>query len=70
MMTRSVTKSDLLRRIRAEYTELPGMALTEAQFKRLWGLDAGTCHALLEELLRSGFLRQTRSRGYVRNSNY
>ena len=65
-----VPKSDWLRRIRAEYIELPGMVLTEPQVKRLWGLDARTCRALLDELVRSGFLKRTRTQGYARSSNY
>jgi hypothetical protein len=70
MMVSDATKSDWLRRIRAEYIELPGMALTESQVKRLWGLDAGTCRSLLDELVRCGFLRRTPTHGYVRASNY
>jgi DNA-binding IclR family transcriptional regulator len=70
MMASEVSKADWLRRIRAEYTELPGMVLTESQVKRLWGLDAGTCRTLLDELVRSGFLKRTRTQSYVRASNY
>jgi hypothetical protein len=69
-MVSEVATTDWLRRIRAEYVELPGMMLTEAQFKRLWGLDASTCRAVLDELVRSGFLKQTPNHGYVRAGNY
>jgi hypothetical protein len=70
MVISEVAKSDWLRRIRAEYTELPGMVLTESQVKRLWGLDGGTCRVLLDELVLSGFLKQTRTNGYVRAATY
>jgi hypothetical protein len=33
----------ILRRIRAEFLEMPGMRLTFSQAKRLWGLDEQTC---------------------------
>ena len=70
MFANDVAKTDWLQRIRAEYMELPGMVLTEAQVKRLWGLDAGTCRTLLDELVRSGFLRRNRTHGYVRAHTY
>ena len=70
MVMNDVAKSDWLRRIRAEYLELPGVVLTESQVKRLWGLDGGTCRVLLDELVQAGFLKQTRTNGYVRASTY
>jgi hypothetical protein len=60
---------DWLRLIRAEYEEFPEMCLTKAQVRRLWGLDGSTCDTLLDELVKSGFLRQTRGDEYVRASN-
>jgi hypothetical protein len=46
----------LLSRVWAEYCELPGLGLTELQAQRLWGVDAATCSALLDVLVRSGLL--------------
>ncbi len=66
MLTSDVALTDLLRRVRAEYLESPGMILTRAQVQRLWGLDAGTCDAILDNLVAAGFLTRTRSSGYVR----
>jgi hypothetical protein len=66
MLTTQSALSDLLQRIRAEYHESPGMSLTKAQVQRLWNLDASTCDTLLGHLLDTGFLRRTRSNGYVR----
>ena len=48
------------RRIRAEFLEMPGLALTRRQVKRLWILDAPLCDAVLDRLLESGFLRRRR----------
>jgi len=51
---------DLLRRVRGEYLEMPGLHLTPRQAERLWGLDAQTCHRLFDALLASRFLCRTR----------
>jgi Fic family protein len=47
---------DLIRRIRGEYLEMPGLRLTVSQAQRFFGLDAATCHEVLDDLQRSGFL--------------
>jgi DNA-binding IclR family transcriptional regulator len=57
---------DWLRLIRAEYLEMPGLHLTRGQAQRLWNLDTRTCDALLNALVRMGFLRQTNQGAYVR----
>ena len=57
----------LLGRIRAEYSEMPGLNLTPAQAQRLWGLDRESCEALLNDLLGSGFLARTRDGSFVRS---
>jgi hypothetical protein len=53
-------------RIRAESIEMPGLALTRWQIKRLWLLDAPLCDAVLDVLLESGFLRRRRNDTYCR----
>jgi hypothetical protein len=57
---------DWLEIVRSEFREMPGLCLTEQQAQRLWSLDRGACHSLLEHLTRTGFLRRTSSGGYVR----
>jgi hypothetical protein len=42
----------LLRRVWAEFKELPGLGLTKPQAQRLWGVDEDTCGQLLEALSR------------------
>jgi len=59
---------DLLGRIRGEYTEMPGLRVTEAQARRLWGLDATTCRRALTMLIDGGFLRRTEAGEYARVS--
>jgi hypothetical protein len=56
----------LLRRIRGEFLEMPGLRLTERQARRLWGLDTTHCEALLAALVESGFLARTRDGAFVR----
>ena len=57
--------SDWLRRVEAEYREMPGLHLTEAQMRRLWGVDELTCALLIAALVSSGFLYETPKRGYA-----
>jgi len=49
----------IVRRVRAEFLEMPGLCLTRAQAQRLWGLEPHTCELLLEALIESRFLRRT-----------
>jgi len=68
MMTAANSPSidDLLVRIRAEYTEMPGLRVTEEQAQRLWGLDAATCRQALDCLIEVRFLTQTAYGQYSR----
>lgn len=50
------TSDSLLRRIRGEYLEMPGLTITIEQAARLWGLDGETCRGLLSTLVDDGFL--------------
>lgn len=52
--------------MRAEYLEMPGLALTKPQAQRLWGLDGDTCDVLLGEMVNNRFLRKTSQELYVR----
>jgi len=61
-----VTVRDWMDLIRAEYLEMPGLSLTEAQFERLWNLTPALAETLLQELQRACFLRRTRKGTYVR----
>jgi len=60
---------NVLRRIWAEYAEMPGLSLTIFQGQRLWGLDRHTCATALELLTTAGFLRKTATSQYVRASD-
>jgi hypothetical protein len=59
MTGREDQMKDWLTRIQGEYKEMPGLHLTKPQMRRLWGLDATACDALLERLQSARFLRVT-----------
>jgi hypothetical protein len=61
--------SDTLLRICGEFLEMPGLQLTERQAQRLWGLEPGVCHAMLEELVTLGFLCHRARDTYARTSD-
>ena len=65
METEQASANDLLRVIRAEYLEMPGLHLTSRQAQRLWGLDAPTCAAMFDALVAARFLRRTQRDAYV-----
>ena len=57
---------EVLRRIRSEYVEMPGLRLTVAQAQRIFGLDRATCESVLEALVEAKFLRRARDGAFVR----
>ena len=60
------TTDDVLRRVQGEFLEMPGLRLTEPQARRLWGLDAQSCEALLSVLVDAKFLFRTRDGAFMR----
>ena len=58
--------SPLLRRVRGEFLEMPGLRLTSAQAARLLALDEPTSEWILGELVAAGFLFKGRSGAYLR----
>ena len=57
---------ETLRRVQGEFLEMPGLRVTEAQARRLWGLDAASCDALLGALVDAKFLFKTRDGAFMR----
>jgi len=56
----------LAQRVRAEFMEMPGLTVTFWQAMRLWNLDEQVCRAVLEVLVRGGFLTETRKGAFRR----
>ena len=59
-------REDIVRRVRGEFLEMPGLRLTEPQARRLWALEPSLCNAVLSELVANGFLLRTRDGAFVR----
>jgi hypothetical protein len=60
------TTDAVLTRVKGEFLEMPGLRLTTPQARRLWGLDAASCDALLGALVEANFLFQTRDGAFMR----
>jgi len=51
--------STLIRQIRDEYQNMPGLKLTREQACRLWAVSNETCDAAIDALVEEGFLQKT-----------
>ena len=56
----------LLKRIRAEYLEMPGLRLTLEQAQRLCGIERTLCKMVLDSLVDEKFLCVKSDGGYAR----
>ena len=67
MISESLIATDeVLNRVQGEFLEMPGLRLTEPQARRLWGLDAVSCGAMLDALVDAKFLFRTRDGAFMR----
>jgi hypothetical protein len=55
---RTTNDDVLMRRVRGEYREMPGMRLTVDQAMRLWTMDRETCADVLSSLVAAHFLER------------
>jgi hypothetical protein len=58
----------LVRRVRCEYLEMPGLCLTFDQACRLWALDSTTCGRVMRRLVGEGFIAVSDRGNYVRRT--
>jgi hypothetical protein len=65
-----VDTSAIVRRVRAEYWEVPGLRLTLPQAQRFWALDAATCQVVLRILLDERFLALRSDGSYARADSH
>jgi hypothetical protein len=56
---------DVVRRVRGEFLEMPGLRLTPQQARRLWRLDEVACEKVLGALVDDRFLAKTRDGAFV-----
>jgi hypothetical protein len=57
-LTQPKTEHDLVARVCAEFTEVPGLKLTLWQASRLFGLEVARCEQLFRLLVQDGVLRR------------
>ena len=65
---RLMSPAEVTDRIRAEYVEMPGLALTVWQAQRLWNVSEELCVSALMTLVQTKFLMLTSSGKYVRRA--
>jgi hypothetical protein len=58
---------EVVRRVRGEFLEMPGLRLTPQQARRLWRLDEAACEKVLGALVDARFLARTRDGAFVRS---
>jgi hypothetical protein len=56
VLFRTIREDALIRRVRGEYREMPGMRLTVDQAMRLWDLDRQACEQVFRSLVASHYL--------------
>lgn len=57
---------DLLKRVRSEFIEMPGLRLRIDQAQRLWNLDRALCESVLRALVDAKFLGRFENDLYAR----
>jgi hypothetical protein len=59
----------IMRRIRAEFREMPDMSLRSEQVQRLCGIEGALCQEALDALVDAKFLRVRSDGSYVRDAD-
>jgi len=67
-MMNTLAYREAFERIRAEFSEMPGMRLTPEQVERLSGVDCAVCRCVLDDLVRARFLNSLANGSYGRVS--
>jgi hypothetical protein len=57
---------ELVRLVRAEFLEMPGLRVTARQARRLWRIDERSCAAVMSALVDARFLAVTRDGSFIR----
>jgi hypothetical protein len=58
--------ADAIRRVRADFLEMPGMRLTPRQAARWWHFELDFCDAVLSALVDTRFLVKTHDKKFAR----
>ena len=59
-------RKTLIRRVRSEFEEMPGLCLTLAQASKLFGISSDACARIFSQLSEEGLLRPIRNSTYAR----
>ena len=62
---RMQARDALLRRVRGEFEEMPGLSVTLPQAAMLFGMAESVCRRVLHQLIDARFLRRTSAGRYV-----
>lgn len=68
--TATIALLTLVRRIREEFMESPGLRVTIDEGARFWGLDEDVCELVLAELFADGFLARGQDQRYRQASHH
>ena len=60
----TVRRAAIVRRISAEFREMPGLVLSIKQASRLLGIDESACERILASLAKDGLLRRRSGGSY------
>ena len=66
LLSACMTFSHVVDRVRAHFTEMPGLELTMPQAVRLLGFGVDDCRYVIDALVDAGFLKWTARRTIVR----
>ena len=55
---RESERRDALRRVEADYREMPGLSVTLPQGCRLWSLPQDLCASILDQMIQGGQLKR------------
>jgi len=61
-----VKREGIVRRIEAEFHDMPGLVLSLKQASRFLGVDEGACARILADLVRAGVLKRSATEYYSR----
>jgi hypothetical protein len=60
------TRTELIVRVRSEFSEMPGLRLTRVQAARLWAQRLDVCERVLQQLEEEGLLKRGIGNAYCR----
>jgi hypothetical protein len=69
-MSDASASDSLLDRIRNEFCDSPGLRLTPWRFRQRWALTPNESRAMIQQLMKTGFIRQEEDGTLVRDERW